>query len=812
MIDSLRSGLRSLRVRPGFTAAALATLALGVGANTAIFSITDAVLLRPLPYVQAEDLVAIGHIWAGQPKLGRVSPLSFLDYREQSRSLIGAAVYAATAANLSGLGEPQHVVGLKVSERFFSLLGVQPEVGRLFGADDFRRGGEPVVVLSDALWRRDFSSDPGVVGRRLDLGGTAYVVVGIAPADFRFARVDYWRPLIFASFDLAPPVRRAHEWLSMIGRLKLGTSLAAARADFARIAAHLRAEHPDIYPAGAGWRIEVHPYRQEVAGGLRPALLLLSGVVAFLLLISCINVANLLLAAAEARKKEFAVRMALGGSWPVLTRQLLVEGALLAFTGGALGLLLAAAGVAVARRFATTWLPSTSEVAVDGRVALFAFATSAVTLLLFSIAPTVQALRTNVHEMLGGGGRTSSKGRRSARVGQALVVAEVGLALPLLVASMVLAESLHKLLADEPGFSARQLLVFDVALPLVRYPDHGQAVAFFDRLLAGIRALPGVSAAGAVSALPLRGNTFSDAFLVAGRNRPPGEPDLLGDLAAASPGYFAAMAIPLRSGRVFRESDSAVQSGVVVIDENMARGLFPRGDALGQHLDFEGPPGKPQWREVVGVVGHVKQDSLDESGGSSKFEYYVPLAQGDAAGGWQMSIAVRTAQAPEALVAPVRAVLRAIDRQQAMHNVSSMEDLMRSSTLDRRAVAALVGTFAVLALLLAAIGLYGVTSHTVGMQTRAIGVRFALGARPADVLAQVLVRAAIVTAMGILAGFAVLTMLSHLLQSLLYGIEATSWQVLTGVSLFLLCVTLVATYAPARRAMRVQPVDALREE
>jgi predicted permease len=812
MTDSLRSGLRALRARPGFTAAALATLALGVGANTAVFSITDAVLLRPLPYVRPEELVAIGHVWAGRPKLGSVSPLSFLDYAEQSRSLAETAVYAATAANLSGHGEPEHVVGLKVSERFFSLLGVRAAVGRLFGPEDFRRAGEPVVVLSDALWRKDFASDPGAVGRRLDLGGTPYTVVGVAPADLRFARVDYWRPLIFAPFDLAPPIRRAHEWLSMIGRLKPGTQLAAARADFTRIAAHLRSEHPDIYPAASGWRIEVHPYRQEVAGGLQPALLLLSGLVAFLLLISCINVANLLLAAAEARKKELAVRMALGGTWSALALQLLAEGALLAFTGGALGLLLAAAAVALARRFATAWLPSTSAVAVDGRVALFAVAASVVTLLLFSVAPTAQALRTDVHEMLSGSGRTSSKGRRSARVGHALVVAELGLALPLLVASMVLAGSLRTLLTESPGFSARQLLVFDVALPLTRYPEHSQAAAFFDRLLAGIRALPGVTSAGAVSALPLRGNTFSDAFLVAGRTRLPGEPDLTGDLAAASPGYFAAMRIPLRSGRVFRASDSATQAGVVLIDEEMARRLFPRGDALGRRLNFEGPPDKPQWREVIGVVGHVKQDALDESGGRSKFEYYVPLAQGDAVGGWQMSIAVRTAQAPETLIAPVRSVLGAVDRQQAMHNLSSMEDLVRSSTLDRCAVAILVGIFAVLALLLAAIGLYGVISHAVGMQTRAIGIRFALGARPADVLTQVLVRGVAVSALGILTGFAVLLVISHLLQSLLYGIEATGWQVLTGVSLFLVSVALLATYAPARRAMRVQPVEALREE
>ncbi len=809
----IRFGLRTLRARPGFAAVAILTLALGVGANSAIFTFVNAVLLRPLPYGHPDELVAVGHVYARKSGFGDISALSFMDYRSQSHALAEEAAYSPVSANLVGYGEPEHVPGLRVSEQFFHLLGVQPAIGRFFSASDYDPSGEPVVVLSHALWRRHFASDPGVVGHRLDLSGRLYTVVGIASPGFHFGpTVDYWRPLTFPPFEISPPIRRSHEWLAMIGRLKRGTSLAAARAEFARIADRMRSEHPDIYPSDSGWRIEVHPYREDVVGGVRPALLVLFGVVGFVLLISCINVANLLLASAEGRRKEFAVRIALGSTKSALVRQLLVEGSLLAFLGGNLGLLLAALGVSLFRRMGSLWLPPCSDVSLDEHVVLFTFVVCGLTTLIFGLAPATQAFQTNVQETVNNCGRGLSGGRRGRSLRNALVIAEVALSLPLLAASLFLADSLRNLVGENPGFATHGLLVFDVALPVARYEEHEQVVAFHDRLLAAIRSLPGVKSAGAVSSLPLRGSSFSDAFTVERRPRLAGQSDLTGDLSAVSPDYFAAMGVPLLRGRSFREGDSAARPGVAIIDEELAHRLFPLGDALGKRLNFEGPPEKPQWREIVGIVGHVKQGSLDEAAGRSASQYYVPLAQGSEVGGWQMSIVIRAASTPETLIGPVRSVVRRIDPQQAIHNVSTMAALVSSSLLDRRAVALLVGLFAALALLLAASGLYGVISHLVGQQKRSIGVRLALGARPQEVLSLVLTRCITLAARGVATGLILSIALGDLLNSQLYGVKATNWQVLASVALFLLCISLLAAYVPARRAMLVNPMIVLREE
>jgi len=726
--QDFRFGLRTLRKAPGFTMVAVLTVALGIGANSAIFTLVNAVLLQPLPYRAPERLVTVGHVYARSAVTGNVSALSFLDYRDQNHVFAAAAAYAPATANLVANGEPERLAGLRISEGLFPLLGVQPAIGRSFLKQDYQPGGESFVVLSDALWRRRFGADRGILGRPVDLSGKPYTVLGVMPGDFRFGpTADFWEPLVFKESEVSPPVRRAYEWLAMIGRLKPGTSLAAARADFVRLGDRMRAQYPDIYPRDAGWRIDVHPYREDVVGNVRPALLILFGVVGFVLLIACINVANLLLARAEGRREEFAVRIALGGGKGDLVKQLLIESSLLAFLGGGLGLLLASLGVSFFLRMSHAWLPREANVSFDGWVLLFTLAVCVLTTFLFGMAPAAQAASVSVRDAINNAARGLMGGLRGRRTRNALVICEVALSLPLVAASVLLASSLSNLMHENPGFSSGQLLVFDVSLPRSRYETSQRAVSFYDRLLDTTRTLPGVRAVGAVSSLPLHGSSFANAFQLEDHPHLPGQPDLIGDLSVASAGYFPAMGIPLLRGRPFSERDTVASPPVAIVDENFARTLFPHGDALGKHLDFEDLP-RPRWREIVGIVTHVKEGGLDEASRDG-LQYYVPISQSNGVGAWQMSVVVHTAGSPVNQVAAIRSALKGIDPQQPIDHVSTMEEVVSSSLASRRFVAALLGLFAALALVLTAGGLYALISYSIGRQMRAIGIRVALGAQ-----------------------------------------------------------------------------------
>ncbi len=818
-LQDLRYGARMLWKSPVVTLVAVAALALGIGANTAIFSVVNTVLLRPLPFAEADRLVMV---WDTHP-LGRKlgydyipsSNGSFAEFQEQGETFEQLAALDFWTVNLTGRNEPERIEGTQVSPSLFPLLRAQPMLGRAFTPEEEKQGAARVVIMSHGLWQRRFGGDANILGQAVTLDGEQYEVVGVMPPNFTFPqnsglpayfpfalKTDLWTPRVLTEEERQ---NRGSHHIAVIGRLKPGSTLQQAQAELTTIARRLEQQYPDdLKDFGA----TVLPLREQVIGKSRVAILVLLCVVAFVLLIACANVANLLLARAAARQKEVAIRTALGASRGRVIRQLLTESVLLAFIGGALGVLLAMWGVDLLIALSPGDIPRTGEIGIDGRVLGFTFGVSLLTGLIFGLAPALQASKQDLHEALKEGGRGGTTGPRRARVRSALIVSEVALALVLLVGAGLLVRSFFKLRNVSPGFDPENVLTLNVPLPGTRYKEGARTSAFYQRLIERVKALPGVESVGAVSHLPLTGAEELDGFNIEGRPSPDsGENVQTADFRVVSTDYFRAMKIPLLSGRYFTEQDTADAPGVIVIDETLARRFFPNEDPLGKRIDESGSPNGRGFLTIVGVVAGIKHSSLDAE---PKPAMYVSYLQSP----WlDMTLAVRTGGAgAENLAGAVRQEVWALDKDQPVARVVTLESLFAKAVAPQRFQMMLVGLFAAVALLLSVVGIYGVMAYSVTQRTHEIGIRMALGAQRGDVFKLLMSQGMTQALVGIVIGLAGAFALTRLMSSLLFGVSATDPLTFGGVALLLAAVALLACYVPARRAMKVDPMVALRYE
>ena len=805
--QDIRFGVRMLVKNPVFTTIAVLTLALGIGANTAIFSVVNGVLLRPLPYEDPDRLVVIWNEYAKMNLQASNSVPDYFDRREQSKTLEDIAALTIRNTNLTGSGEPVRILSSPVTASFFPVMGVQPAQGRAFRPEEDQPGHNRVAVLSHGCWQRRFGGDPDIVGQTIQLDREAHTVVGVMPENFNlvFVDVEVWTPIAFTPEQKADD-QRGREYLIAVARVKPGIPLGQVEAEMDTIAARVIELFPDRagFLRDAGWGAEVVPLQEQLRGDLRPALLVLLGAVGLVLLIACANVANLLLARASAREKEIAIRAALGAGRGRIIRQLLTESILLGLLGGGVGLLLAHWGIQALVRtllaVAPLNVPLLSEIGIETGVLLFTLALSLGTGVIFGIAPALSAARTDLHNTLKEGGRSSGTAGRH-RLRSVLVVAEVALTLVLLVGAGLLLRSVHQLLQVSPGFQTDNRLTFQINLPSATY-DRPQEVAFFWELLPRVRALPGVRAAGATNQLPLGAGRNTRSFTVEGYQAPEGESMPLSENRVISPGYIKAMGIPLLKGREFDQRDTETSRPVVLVDQKTVRRFWPDQDPLGRRIQF----GDDVWREVVGVVGSVKNGGLEAEG---REQIYAPYTQFPRS---TMYLVLHTESAPLSLLGAARAEVRALDRTVPVSEVKTLEQQLDGSVAIRRLSMTLLLVFALLALVLAAVGIYGVMSYSVSRRTHEIGIRMALGAQPADVLKLVVRQGMVLTLIGVGVGLAASFGLTRFLESLLFGVTPTDPVTFAGVSALLAAVALLACYIPARRATQVDPMVALRYE
>jgi putative ABC transport system permease protein len=812
LLQDLRYAGRLLARSPGFTLLAAATLALGVGASATIFTIVDAVLLRPLEYRQPERLTFISSQF---PKLGFdrfwVAAPEYFEFRRYNRSFADVGAYTTDAVNVTGRDQPLRVHAAYLTATLFTTLGVPAERGTFFTPRQDLPHAEAVVVLGDGLWRRAFGADPAIVGRRVSVDGTPRTVVGVMPPGFDLAsqHVEVWLPL---ALDPADPGFRGAHYLYLIGRLRPGASLAAARGDLEGMLARWSTEIPNAHtPNTTTHRLQIVPLKEDLVGKSRPRMLLLSLMAAMMLVIACANVANLLLARAEARQKEIAVRTALGAGRGRLLGQFLTESVALAVLGGAFGLLLAFWGVRAIVAANPDSLPRVAEVHVGVRSLLFTLLAALATGVLFGLAPALHARSSAFFAVLKEGGQRSTAGAGRQLFRNVLVVLEVALAGALVITGGLLLRSFLALQKVDPGFRPQGVLSLQISLPDSLYPKPEQVTAFYARLLERLAGLPGVAAAAAMDGLPpKRDANGNDTVFESVPVDPKGPPHNVDYWQFATRDYLRVMGIPLVAGRWFNRGDALGAPGVVVINQAMARVFWPGKSPLGQRLRHPFP--KMPWVTIVGIVGDVKQGGLDQKAGS---ELYFPVEQSPASTGGaprSLYVVVRTAGDPLALAAPVEAELRRLDPSLAAADLRTLEQVIAAAEAAPRSNALVIGIFAVVALLLAAVGTYGVLSYRVELRTQEIGVRMALGARPADVLGMVLAQGGRLVALGLAGGILLAFAIRRWLASLLFGVTATDPATLVGVALLLALVALAACYVPARRATRVDPLLALRQE
>jgi putative ABC transport system permease protein len=801
LIQDLRYNFRVLRKNAGFTAVIILTLALGIGATTAIFSVVNVILLRPLPYDNPDQLVIV---WGTQPQLDKApfSPADFLDVKRRNHVFDRIAAYQAASFNLTGTSDAVRLRGAMLSPDIMPMLGINVAAGRGFLPEEEKPGNNQVVILSHGLWQRSFSSDPQVVGQSITLNGKVYTVVGILPADSQFLGwAELWVPMAFSAEQES--LRDTHS-LNVMARLKPGVSLEQAQSEMTSIATQLQQEYPE---SNSGNGVRLVPLREQIVGDIRPILLVLLGVVGCVLLIACANVANLLLSKAAMRQKEIGIRIALGASrWQVI-RQLLNESVILSLAGGILGLLIAYLGVRLLIAFGPANIPRLKEVGLDTRVLGFTLLLSLVTSIIFGLVPALQASRPDINESLKEGGRSSSaRGVYNQRHRMLLVIAEVALALVLSIGAGLMVRSFLSIQKINPGFNPQNVLSMRIALPEAKYPEDRQRVAFYQQALEGVRNLPGVLSAGAITDLPLSGPGSSTTFSI--RELPSDDANPLTEYRVITPDYLRAMNIPLLRGRSFNETDEEKHQGVVIINETLARRFFPNQDPLGKHLALSGPPDE---REIVGVVSDVKDYGLDAE---VKPEVYIPYSQSGQpyAQYSALTLVVRTSSNPASLTGAVRGVVRSIDKDQPIYNIKTMQDVLSESVAQRLFNMFLIGIFAVVALILAAVGIYGVIAYSVAQRTHEIGVRMALGAQPFDVVKLVIGQGMFQALMGVVIGLVGAFALTRVIASLLYGISPLDPATFTGLSILLMIVALMACYIPARRAARINPIIALREE
>jgi putative ABC transport system permease protein len=803
--QDIRYGLRVLAKSPGFTCVVVLTLALGIGANTAIFSVVSAVLLQPLPFPQPERLVGVHRVdlRTGEKVWSQSYP-DFADLRAQSKSLEAAAAYDESSTTMTGMGDPLHLAMGIFSADMFKVLQVRPILGREFTAEEDKPGTH-VALLSYHLWKTRFGGDLKITNKQIVLDSTPYVVAGVMPAEFQFPvdsqPMDLWATMAVEGAD-SQEARGSH-FLGVVGRLRDGATLEAANAETAEISARLGKQYPDN---NSHWRMALQPEMQVVVGDVRPALLMVLGAVGFLLLIACANAANLLLARAAGRQREMAIRASLGAGKGRILGQLLTESVLLSVAGGALGLLLAVWGTAALANLPSLGIPRLASAGVDARALLFTLAVSLFTGVLFGLAPALHASRFNLFRSLKEGGRTATDGVGRSRLRALLVISQVSLAMVLLVGASLLIESMFHLLHEPPGFNPQGVMAFNLDLPDSRYGKPEQSADFFRDLLGRIRAVPGVKDASAVLPLPLSGDSMRTTFEIGGK--PMAKSDLPAThIRAVGLDYFQTMQIPLLAGREFNAHDDRHAPHVVVINQTLARKFFPNENPIGKHIKPGMSGGKnDSMCEIIGVVGDVKHRRLwlpDDP------ESYVPYDQNSIGG---MYIVVRSGGDPMMLLPAIRAQVLAMDAELPVYKAQRMEEYVATSVAQRRFTSLLCAIFAGAGLVLAVVGLFGVMSYSVAQRTHEIGVRVAVGAAKTDILRLILGEGMGITLAGVGVGLLGAIALSGVVKSQLFGVQANDPLTFMGVVVVLGLVALLACYIPARRATRVDPMVALRYE
>jgi putative ABC transport system permease protein len=799
LLQDLRYAARTMIRRRGFTALIVATLALGLGANTAVFSVIDSILLRPLPYADPGTLVIV---WEND-RLNRrerypVAPANYLDWRDEQRSFSAIGAWMSSSMDLTGAGEPVRIPGLVTTASVFEALGVRPAMGRTLTAGDEREGMHRVAVISHGAWERRFGSDPRIIGRSIQLSGAAYEIVGVMPRGFVLPdrEAELWRPLVM---NPQTARLRAVHFLTVVARLAPGASLERARSEMNAIAKRQQERHPDT---NAQRDVTINPMHDEVVGTIDRPLYVLGAAVALILLIGCANVANLLLARASAREREMAVRAALGAPRARLVRQLLTEGLLMSAAAGGIGVLVAVWTTRALVRLEPAGVPRIEQVGVDLRTLAFAGVVSMLTGVVFALAPARRLSRPDVHAKLEDGSRGAGHEYGGRRLRSVLLVGEVAMALVLVIAAGLMLRSFARVSRVNPGFDARHVLTASVTLPMLRYGEDRLTLDFYDRLLDRLRALPGVRAVGAASALPMTGGGATTWVTIEGRPRVGTEPPEVG-LRAATPDYFRALGIRTIGGRGILPTDSADGERVIVVNDALVRRFWPGENPVGRRVRI-GPNPKAPWRTIVGVVEDVRHESLDQQ---PTPELYLPFTQESSQRAW---VVVKTGGDPLSLAGALRAQLAALDPLLPLSSIATMEQVVGASVSRRRFTMTLLGAFAGIALILALIGIYGVMGYLVSQRTHEIGVRMALGAAPGDVRQLVLGQGLALAATGVAIGIAGALLTTRLMSALLYDLEPTDAATFVTVSLAVLAVSLLACYLPARRASNVDPIAALR--
>jgi putative ABC transport system permease protein len=798
MLSDFRLALRRLRQAPGFTAVAVSTLALGIGACTAIFSVVNSVLLRPLAYPESERLVVIRETCLPKFPEFSVAPGNYFDWRAQSTSFEELAALRRSSFNLTGRGEPARVTADAVTVNYFSMLRVRPAIGRDFTEGDIASGRAQIAILTHGFWLRQFGGRPDGLNETVQLDGQTFTIVGVMPPGFQpGGRAALFVPVPYTD----DKENHGGHYIRVVGRLKPGVSVEQARSELSLIAERLAKQYPD---SNTGWGIKLTPMLESTVGEVRTVLYSLLGAVGFLLLIACANVANLLLARATSRAREIAVRTALGANRTRIVRQLLTESVLLALLGGALGVGLAWWGTKALLSFAPNILPRASEISLDARALGVTCVLALATGIAFGLVPAIQATRINLNETLKESSRGASEGRHRQRLRGMLVVGEVAIALVLLVGAGLLIRSFARLHEVDPGFRPADALAIDLSLPEKKYGDAPKQSAFVDEMLARLAALPGVQSVGASHVVPFTGSDYVLGFSIAGR-----PPDALGqepstNYYAATPDYFRAMGIPLLRGRFFDERDRAGAPRVAIINESMAKQYFPGEDPIGQRINVTNGP--ETWREIVGIVGDTKHYRLD---GETTLQTYEPFAQQPFD---FLTVVVRTAGPAADLPAAIRTAIFSVDADQPIAGVRPLSALLANSIARQRFAMLLFAVFSGIALLLSAIGIYGVMAYSVTQRTGEIGIRMALGAQRRDVLRLILLQGGRLVGLGLAVGIAGSLVLTRFLAAMLFGVTAHDPLTFAAIALLLACVAALACLVPARRATKVDPLIALRAE